>query len=237
MFRSTLTISRAYEYGPGQLTSSFIPIPALRRNNASTTLYFLMANSVHFMQPVDDEFFAAHRQVNDVDINASQGGETTMQLYRSDDVAHVIGCATQDQFCVNETACSTSGTFVPASNDAIYLAGTKLQWKTLLFWTKYNQFLGNNEVANIVNGLGASALLARDTFIGGAQAPLPANQWQKEVQHWHAIAMAKMQRASVEYATGPSDSAVQPYIIRPTSKEETYLCQNQVSPIRVASLH
>lgn len=84
-------------------------------------------------------------------------------------------------------------------------------------------------LGSIVGRLGASALLARESFVNGIQGPLLSNQWQLEVERFQAIIMALNQRLVVEQATGPTDSQMRKFVEKPSSKEGRWLCKNQVS--------
>lgn len=50
--------------------------------------------------------------------------------------------------------------------------------------------------------LGTQALRARDSLNGPLLGPLPDNQWQLEVQHWHATSMAYMQATFLQPILG-----------------------------------
>ena len=84
---------------------------------------------------------------------------------------------------------------------------------------------------SIIDELGVSSLTARDSLLGGIQGPLPKNQWQLEVQYWHSIIMALLQRLVVEQATGPASETVYPWLVRPQTKEEQAQCHNQVGAV------
>lgn len=85
-------------------------------------------------------------------------------------------------------------------------------------------------VSGLLNGMGASLLTARDTLYNGLQGPLPADQWQREVLHWHQTSMAKLQRAIVEQATGPSDAYMSKYVQKPGNPIAKRVCHSQVRP-------
>ncbi|KAL9620580.1 MAG: hypothetical protein Q9160_004941 [Pyrenula sp. 1 TL-2023] len=217
---------QAWEYDPGVAQSTFTPIPDLRRNDAITTIVFLMANSIDFIRQVDDPFFAAHTP--SVDTTLAQGPEG-MRMYYFDEPVHVLGCARQDQFCFNETNCTPLTAWTPAVDAVSNMTMTDNQRESLGTWVEMIGNLGIN-IANIIGSFGAGSLIAHNTFIGGIQGPLPANQWQREVEHWQATVMTLLQRIVVEHAAGPSDTSVKKYIEKPSTKEAKHLCSNQKSP-------
>ncbi|KAL1617650.1 hypothetical protein SLS54_007654 [Diplodia seriata] len=75
--------------------------------------------------------------------------------------------------------------------------------------------------------MGISALLARRSLYTGNQGPLPDNQWQLEVEHWHLASLAILQRQVVEAANGPFDQEVIPLLDRPQHDDERKVCRNQ----------
>ncbi|KAL1623516.1 hypothetical protein SLS54_004506 [Diplodia seriata] len=63
----------------------------------------------------------------------------------------------------------------------------------------------------------------------GVQGPLPDNQWQIELEHWHNISMAYFQESVISLATGPSRPGALRYLIPPNGTEQQNLCKNQAS--------
>ena len=85
-----------------------------------------------------------------------------------------------------------------------------------------------------MDSLGISALTARDTLLDGNQGPLPSDQWMLEVEHWHDISMAQLQRVAVELATGPSDPATLNITWHPTDAGDVLVAnvlKSQVSKL------
>lgn len=211
-----LTSLRISTYEKGQATSTFIPIPQLTRDHANVDLVFLFAKSIRFTEPVDDEFFAAHKP-RDTELYNVNGKFERRQTYGFDGVAHVIGCVTQEQFCVDETSCTPLESLSTAVNIALNMTAPGLQREFLQTWAQVNSALGIS-LNNVIQTLGSSALAARDSCLGGVQGPLSPNQWQTEIEHWHAIILALKQRAFVETATGPPSDVLAKLVERPTNK-------------------
>ena len=211
------------DYGGGD----FQPIPELLRDDADTSLFFMMANAINFLKPVDDELFAAHRPK---EMNFTRVPNETHVVYLADESVQVLGCALQTQYCLGKDRCTPLTGFEPASDLAETMTVTDHQYYNLKSWLIENEQI-NSVLANVVATLGPSALLARDNLFMGDQGPLPVDQWHREVEHWQATTLAKMQRIVVEFATGPSDANVQQYVIKPSDVLAKQRCQNQVSTL------
>lgn len=211
-------------YDPDDDGSVFTPIPELR-GNATTSLFFLTGNNVKFIEPVDDEFFAAHSP-ND---NGISNGANGANAYTFDGLVHVLGCAAQHQFCLNQTLCSPLTGWHHASRWTQPRTMGIRQTDSFNIWAVTYSALGAT-IDDLVGRLGASALITRNSFIDGAQGPLSRNQWQLEVQHWQATTMALLQRMVIEVATGPSDSVIDKYIVKPIKGDEgdETQCHSQV---------
>lgn len=218
-----------------------MPIRELARDDADTWLFFLTANRVGSIQPVDDEFFAAHQPKSDSRL--PQSAQTT--LYYFDDVVHVVGCTAQKQWCFSENRCTPLSGWYTALTSALNMNTsdvTAIQRYSLYIWATGHSTLGTT-ADQVVSSMGAGALLARNSFSGGVQGPLLPDQWQREVEYWQASVMAMTQRIGIEYAAGPSYGPIEKHIQKPydgkLSKEgppdkiAEKLCKNQVSPLRL----
>lgn len=214
--------SRWYETGSD--SPMFQPIPELVRDDADVVLFFLMANAVNFVQPVDDELFAAHRRIS----ASLSGAPDGKKVYLTDEPVHVLGCAAQTQICLNSSLCTPLTGELPASNLALNMTLTEKQKYTLDYFIVNKGQRGSN-LYSIVGDLGPAALLARDSKAAGIQGPLSSNQWKLEVQHWQATLMALLQRQVVDFATGPSDPSLERLVTEPPDKVKRYVCQSQVS--------
>lgn len=89
--------------------------------------------------------------------------------------------------------------------------------------------LTGNELDAFVETLGAGSLTARYKLVSGYQGPLPDNQWQLDVEHWHASTLAAIQGSAVDAATGPASPDMRQYWVPPENEQQQYLCNNQVS--------
>lgn len=60
---------------------------------------------------------------------------------------------------------------------------------------------------------------------GNLQLPLPATQWQREVQAWNGIALKALQGSLLQYIQGPDDAQLQGQVERPTTAAGAELCR------------
>lgn len=203
-----------YEPGlPGLNSSTFLPIQELARNDADTWLFFLTTSNVGFIQPVNDEFFAAHRPNNGTAL--SEAPQTN--LYYFDDAVHALGCTAQKQWCFGENHCTPLLGWYSALDSALAMndsAVTAMRRKSLEIWAAGHATLAVT-ASQVITSLGVNALLARDGFSQGVQGPILPDQWQREVEYWQATTMAKTQRIGIEYAAGPSYGPIEKYIQKP----------------------
>lgn len=207
------------------MDNDFQPISELRRDDSDILLIFLAANKILFNRPVDDEFFAAHTPVTMKHVSYTPA---RTKFYMTDRPVHVLGCAIQQQWCRNRTDCSPLTSTPLAARGSFKSTPTSMQTASINTFRSSMTSLGAH-IYSVIASQGASALVARNSFRSGMQGPLPSDQWQKEVTHWQATAMALMQRIAVEFATGPSVTSAQQLVKWPSSKEEISLCKSQVS--------
>lgn len=75
---------------------------------------------------------------------------------------------------------------------------------------------------------GGESLLAKYKLTAGFSPSLPNNQWQIEMENWHAASLVTMQGGIVDVARGyPKD--LEPWLTRPSNQVEKALCNSQVS--------
>ena len=88
--------------------------------------------------------------------------------------------------------------------------------------------LTGNELDGFVQTLGAASLSSKYNLVSGVQGPLPDNQWQLDVEHWHAATLVAMQGSAVDAAMGPSSEAMGKFWVGPENEVERKGCANQV---------
>ncbi len=207
--------------------SDFAPLPALWNNATDLSLYFLSANDVVYTKPCDDPWYAAHSMRRAV-YNGSPTSRP-LSVYFRDEAVRVLGCGTRYQICsATNNVCTHLTGYLAATSAAQLLWPTK---KQMDFFNASSMYI-LNKASNLFDPvllLRAKSLAARDSMTAGTQGPLPKNQWQLEVENWFVTAMADLQRAAVEYATGPRDQTMARYKYQPETRQERLLCRSQVS--------
>ncbi|KAI3327333.1 hypothetical protein HD806DRAFT_550854 [Xylariaceae sp. AK1471] len=175
------SVSAMFNYVVGVGINDFSPIPELNAPNGDGTLFFIKSNSIQYSKPCDDPVFAAHVPIP---------SNLTFNTYVSDHLIGVIGCFEQYQFCdpSKESVCSLLGSKYDAMNEALNMPLTPVQNATIIA-------IGETSVSISGVAYGNTNLLANQKLLGYVQLPLPSNQWQIEVQGWHATTMAILHQA------------------------------------------
>lgn len=209
----------------------WLPIDELARTDADISLVFLAANGMQFYESNTDPLFRAT-----VPMDAGSTASIDASYFLSDNYVNVLGCTDQYQYCHPDdtSKCTPLTDYATA-------------------WTEiYNEKLGLNDVQQIlasrialnsrglsihhgISGRGASALRAQEYVSERAQLEIKPNQWHLEVDSWFDIGLAKLQRAIVEYATGPDFLPEGTYLQRPGSTDiiSKGMCGSQM--VRIAS--
>lgn len=152
----------------------------------------------------------------------------TLEFYAADDVASVVGCVGQSQLC-NPT--------LPKGQQCSPFASVEdTRFNARNMWPEWERLksllvtLLNFDPSLVPFILGPESLTARYGFSVGIQAPIPANQWQLEIEHWFKSGLAYLQNLQVDYGTGRSDPSMRKFV-RPQEDADgsRYFCQNQVS--------
>ena len=179
----------------------------------------LAPNSVIYEAPVDDPFFAATTPYY-----LPTGDGVNETYYSADQYVTALACADQHQFCnpSNGKCTPLSG----ASQVFTYLPGLDLndaQASTAITMEVTISFINTYDS---VHSRGSNALRASETLDQGIQIPLPNNQWMTEVSTWFAVAMAKLQQKTVQYATGPSYVPEGLTLVAPENIYQERICNN-----------
>ena len=212
--------------------SAFKPVAPLVRNDADVSVLFLSSNGVRFKQPTDDPWFSAHKPGAQalVTPNATAGNTSAADVFYGDMPAQVLGCARQFQYCnpslPESSRCTPLGTAAPNMSRIAELWTTDAERH--LIQAVVSRISSQTFVEEVIKYLGTSALTARSKLMTGLQGPLPVNQWQTEIEHWHAVSSATLQASMVEVALGPKDQALLSFLNKPVSETDKYLCANQV---------
>ena len=201
-----------YRGEPESADSTWLPIPALRRDDADVTILFLAQNIVTYTAPVLDPWFHATFTVQPSHLNAENstypvqpsldvGEDDTM--YRANSVTNVLACADRHQFCSPARQTCTPLTSVSrlgAAADALDPSDVQRDTaQSLLDAARWAS------TYHSVHSRGAAALRAADSLRGAdfTQVGLPPDQWTREAAAWFAVALARLQQRMLDRAAGP----------------------------------
>jgi hypothetical protein len=169
-----------------------------------------------------------------VRLNFTGFGNLTTGGFFADEPVSVLGCANQYQICYPDRKGKPSNCSRLGGKQELYWLLTSLaQSEKQLNRTKWSimSALTGNELGGLVQTLGAASLSSKYSFVSGVQGPLPDNQWQLDVEHWHAATLVAMQGSAVDAASGPSDPKMKSFWAPPANDEERSVCNNQVSDL------
>ena len=218
----------AFAGDPPPYMEDLIPRPFLHRNDADISLAFLSSNSIVYSNATDDPWYSAHSNPLTVSINGSALNENSDSIinatvYFRDHPVSVLGCAEQYQICNpgsdHRDICSPLTGLYALNREGLGLNNRQKITADALFST-------TTTIGSLLEILGTSALTARNSLHGAMQASLPDNQWTLEVEGWFNSILAQIQRAVLEYATGPSDPNLLPFILKAEGIEKM-VCRNQ----------
>ncbi|KAI1744698.1 hypothetical protein F4680DRAFT_233535 [Xylaria scruposa] len=206
--------------------SEFLPIPYLHRDDADLMLVFLSGAGVYFLEPSPDPWYRATTLAKNLTIET---GTNYASGFLMDEAASPLGCVVQWQFCQpgpsDTLICGNLASFNDATSSFLTNAAhqnNKLYWYLDIFYNAPG-------VWDIIDKLNAHSLLSQRTLIYGTQSPIPENQWQLDVAHWWATALAAQQASFVNTVIGPPDSFQIPddWIRGPMDDDETDACNSQ----------
>ncbi|ETN39471.1 uncharacterized protein HMPREF1541_05695 [Cyphellophora europaea CBS 101466] len=201
---------------PGSV--GWAPIPELARSDADVTLIFLAANAIKYYEANSDPFYSSNFEANAGTLLGSD-----VRYYIADEFVSVMGCTDQYQYCHPS---SRSG-----PDKCTPLADYATAWASI-----YDDKLSFNDVQQLVasriglnsrgfsihhgiGGRGASALRAQDYVSDRNQLQIRPDQWQVEINSWFDVGLAKLQRAMVQYATGPGFTPEGTFVQKPQPDE------------------
>ncbi|KAI1627942.1 hypothetical protein EDD37DRAFT_286894 [Exophiala viscosa] len=200
-------ITPVYALDGGQ--TSWYPVSALNVSNADVSAHFLSQNSIQYLASVADPWLSSNQLFND------SSSAIDLVLWGPDQYVDVMACIDQYQLCNPNSSpydCTILGSGKDLRNGFLELGLNAYQLVTA---RRLALALILTSTYHTVNGLGSTALLARDRVLDFISTGLPANQWQIEMEGWFATSLAKLQAYVVEYAAnvadlGPTGSVVSP---------------------------
>ncbi|KAL9074945.1 MAG: hypothetical protein Q9157_004194, partial [Trypethelium eluteriae] len=170
-------------------TVGFVARPEISRVDADTGIFFLSANNVVFLAPVDDPWYSAHNgPFNVPTLGTSTYGPGNISAWFADYPAIALGCTHQAQYCnpllPAQQGCSPlMGLYSTALEPLDTDRGGLSSWFQGSQLDRLNTFLDilaefTPDLGTILNSVGVAALKGRLTLTSGAQGPLSSNEWQ-----------------------------------------------------------
>ncbi len=186
----------------------------LTRNNGLTTLLWLSAPGINYLEHVDDPWFEAHMIAN-----YSFG-----DLFQSDYYAILMGCVDQWQLCNNRTnICSgRQANGSPYIDDSLFNFNDTedLQVGLILCWA-FNRL----DIYHMVEGRQSCALSAQRFLSGLTQTGFASNQSQVEIDTWFGVSLSKLQLTILGICIGdPNFNATGSMPVPPYSHSKERQC-------------
>jgi hypothetical protein len=220
-------IGTTFAYGPisdvdNESYSTFTPIPEIAVTNADLLLLFL-GYTGKFTEPINDPWFSAH-----VHENHDSSFDILQNLYTPDKPISTLACTEQHQICTSFECSGLLGYDQVQEDIAARIHINPRQNVTLV---RMLRAMTDASLFNIVMNIAKTTtpvVAINQTAVASftVSLPLPDDQWQLELQRWHAVAMATLQRDIVEYGTGQVAARTK-YFVPPQTASESWICQNQ----------
>jgi hypothetical protein len=210
--------------------NNYIPIPALRLEDADVTLAFLSAPEIHFSNPINDPWFSARKNASEI---IQRESKDKFIAFVQDEPLGVMGCTQQMQYCnpnlPEADRCEPLRGFNdPRRNPRVHDLFPDESHFATIKWIDSLWTAGMYTIDSTLGFIGASALRARLSLSYGYSGPLPVNQWQLEAEHWVKACLASLQDVFVTAANG-IPAALEEFRQPPMANETVAqnLCVNQ----------
>ena len=208
----------------------FSPIPELNANKPGEVVFlvFVSANGVNYIEQVDDDLFSAHQPASAIqDINELNQGD--IPVFHADQPTAALGCVTRLDLWNPYRNLSTPLLLIDTVDRVFQsLQLNERQFNTMdLILTAWEGM--DCTVQGALTNPTTTSLLVRNKLSSTRVGPLPSDQWQREVTHWQATALARLQRGLLEQFTGPSDPSMDRYVNTTRNADQKELCKTQVS--------
>jgi hypothetical protein len=225
---SRLTETRGVIFNPGPSGTEnawAINTTFANRTDADISILFLTPNSISYNASVDDPFFLTGANYT----IPVKGEEYT--LYAPAYYVNAMGCIEQHRFC-NPTVtnlCTPYTAYLNFRDIPGPLTTLNYNPTQLATAERIASGLEMTLTFNSINNRRGAALLASQTVSDLLQTKnLPVNQWRVEVENWFAVSLAKLQQGILEFAGGPLDPEIVPYVQFPVETDTARLCYNQL---------
>ncbi|KAI1368962.1 hypothetical protein F5Y08DRAFT_353496 [Xylaria arbuscula] len=207
----------------GSAMTEYLPSPKLRRDDADSYIFYLSGNGVQFTERSTDDWYIATKKAAAICLRASN---STYQPFIFEEAASALSCVEQHQYCYKGLPegrrCGPLASSFDAALGALDI-GTSETASEVLSWT-FDQFVGT-AISGVIGNLGAHALTSQRNLIAGNQGPIDSNQWQQDVMHWWATALAVQQNNFIESVVGPRDTRLHQYVVPPEGSQT--ICSSQ----------
>jgi hypothetical protein len=208
--------------------SDFEPVPEISQNNADLVLLFLGFNG-GYLGPIDDPWFSSHQEQQHLNLNPF-----LQSWFYRDKAISTIGCTTQHQFCTSNETCTGFGGFDQIQNNASFNAA--LSPRQNVTFNRMLEAVSFSELKFVVENFQRTItpLLASNVTMEGTSgailsSKLPDDQWTTEVNFWHSVCMAQLQRTIVQWATG-QNAAQSQYLVPAQGGPDKWFCENMIVP-------
>lgn len=216
---------------PQWLDSEFDPIQEIAKETADITLIFLSFTGM-YLGPVNDPWFLATEHYH-----FDSPLPFTQDRYSRDTAISTLGCTEQHKFCTTDNVCTDFLGYNQVQNNASF--NTILTPHQNATFDRMIRAVQYSRIQNIVRFLAATTtplLAAKGSFDGNSgvtiSTVLPDNQWKLELEHWHSIALAELQRTVARWATG--QVVAEPgFLVNATDPQDLWFCDSLIVPSAV----
>jgi hypothetical protein len=195
------------------------------RTDADISILFLTPNTISYNSTVEDPFF-----LTGASYVLSVNGQN-YSLYAPAYYVNAMGCIEQHRFCNPRVPnlCTPYTAYLNFQDTPGPLTTLNYNPTQLATAERIAAGLEMTLTYNSVNNRRGAALLASQTVSDLLQTEnLPVDQWRIEVDNWFAVSLAKLQQGILEFAAGPSDPEVVPFVHFPEDTDTARMCYNQL---------
>lgn len=208
----TWSLSSLAPHDPG---TGWNPVSQLAQNTSDTSIVFVAANSVRYLEACDDPVFGARYQ-----------DEFIAPKFATDEYVVAVACSETYRACNPRNDRCTG--FVGSQqliNETHKLDMDLIQSGPVMRFAMASML--TNVHTQVFTRMGSS-LRASETVATLTQLPLPDNQWQIEVSSWFSTGLARLQHEMQAYVTGPTNVVPGSFIWQPGDAASLAMCDSQL---------
>lgn len=179
---------------------------------------------------ISDPWFKTEQPL-EIPFSIHKDPEKLTTVYVRDPVTTVLGCAQKFETCVGPSSddrhcivTTGSGQTYSIEDEQSLLDLNPVQTMILHRLRQANIM---SSLETVVQGLGATGLLAYEYALITWEPPVPNDQWALEVKNWFLTMLTIKQAYTMEYVTGLPDRRFNEYIV-PPPKDAEWMCHNQI---------